>query len=486
VKRAAAKTATLAACVVTIAGCAVGPNYQRPDVAVPETTRGQFAAAEAASLADLPWWDVFTDPQLRRLLDEAIAANHDLKAAASRVEQARNLVAVARSDMFPQLGYTGDAARQRTVSPLPPGDTGAQFNSFLASFNLAWELDVWGRIRRSTEAARADLMAAEYARRAVLLTLISDVAQNYFDLLQLDRSLEITKQTATTFRDTADLFDRRYQGGIGTLLEVSRVRALLAEAEAAIPLIETNIVVRENQLSILLGRLPGDIDRGIALEVQPAVPDVPVGIPSDLLVRRPDVLHAEQEVVAANADVGIAVASFFPRLGLSSLYGGQSSELESIVKGSANVWAVAGTFTGPIFQGGRLTANRRAALARREETIDLYRQIVLEAFAEVSGALVEHEKLKGIEAKRQEAVEQLQISVSLSLQRYRDGISSYLEVLEAQQELFPAQLELARTQRNRLVAIVSLYRALGGGWNSPESVPAVAPDAAASTDSAKG
>ena len=444
-----------------VAGCAIGPNYRRPRVAVPEATRGEHGPREAASLADLPWWAVFKDSALQTLVTEAIRESHDLRAAVARVEEARQQVAIARADLFPQVSYEGEAARQRAFIP---GASNATFNSFLGTFNLAWEIDVWGRIRRATEAARADYLGAEAARRGVLLTLVSDVAQAYFELIELDRELEITQGTTLTFQDTLDLFRRRYAGGIGTLLEVSRAEAALTQARAGIPELERQIVAKENQLSLLLGRTPGYIERAAAV-AQPAVPDVPVGLPSQLLERRPDVQQAEQAVVAANADVGVALANFFPRLGLTSLYGGQSSELENVVKSAGNVWAVAGSLAGPIFQGGRLLASYRGTSAAWDEAVERYQQTTLQAFGEVSDALVSHEKLKGVSVDREETVKALQTSVALSLQRYNDGIANYFEVLEAEQQLFPAELDFARTQRDQRVAVVALYRALGGGWD---------------------
>lgn len=457
----------LAVALLLLAACALGPRYRRPPLATPETTRGEHAPPGAASLADSPWWAVFRDPVLQALVDEAIVGSHDLRAAVARVEQARNQVIIARADMFPQVSYEGEAARQRTAIPTGGGVPNATFNSFLGTFNLAWEIDIWGRIRRATEAARAEYLAARAVRRGVLLTLVSDVAQAYFELLELDRELEITTGTTITFQDTNDLFRRRYVGGIGTLLEVSRAQAALTQARAGIPELERQIVAKENQLSTLLGRTPGDIRRGSPLDGVLPIPEVPVGLPSQLLERRPDIQQAEQALVAANAEVGVALASFFPRLGLTALYGGQSSELENVVKSAGNVWAVAGSLAGPIFQGGRLVANYRVSSAAWDEAVERYQQATLQAFAEVSNALVAQQKLKAVYADRNETVKALQTSVALSLQRYNDGIASYFEVLEAEQQLFPAELDLARTQRDELVTIVSLYRALGGGWAVP-------------------
>jgi len=457
--RALALPALGMAAALLLSGCALGPDYKRPALIVPDITRGQTDAVDAASLADLGWWEVFQDPKLNALLAEALATNHDLKAAAARVEQARQLIVVARADMLPQLGYDAGAARARSQAGLyNPA------SNFLATLNLAWELDLWGRIRRSTEAAKADFYAAEDVRRGVLLTLVSDVATGYFDLLDLYIELEITRQTADAFASTLDLFNRRYEGGIGTLLEVSRARAALTETEAVIPELERLIAIKENQLSVLLGRPPGPVVCEKQLDGQVLPPTIPVGLPSQLLERRPDLLASEQVVVAANAEVGIALASFFPRIGLTTLYGGQSADLENIVKNSGNVWAVGGSLSGPLFQSGRLIANYRASNAKLDEAVERYQQAVLRAFAEVASLLVTQEKLKGVRAKREETVIQLQTSVSLSLQRYTDGIASYFEVLEAQQQFFPAAITLVRTQRDQLVTMVALYRALGGGW----------------------
>ena len=448
-----------------LTACALGPRYRRPAVPTPETTRGEHGPGDAASLADSPWWAIFGDPPLQALIEEALRGSHDLRAAAARVEQARNQIAIARADLFPQVSYQGQAVRERTFVPGVRGSPGnVTFDSFLGTFNLAWEIDVWGRIRRATESARADYLAAEAARRGVLLTLVSDVAQAYFELLELDRELEITHSTTITFQDTVNLFRRRYVGGIGTLLEVSRATAALTQARAGIPELERQIVVKENQLSTLLGRPPSDIAHGALPEGESPAPETPVGLPSQLLERRPDIQQAEQALVAANADVGVAVANFFPRLGLTSLYGGQSSELENLVKSAGNVWAIGGSLAGPLFQGGRLLASYRASSAAWEEAVERYEQATLQAFAEVSNALVARQKLKGVHAERAETVTALQTSVALSLQRYNDGIANYFEVLEAEQQLFPAELDLARTQRDELVAVVTLYRALGGGW----------------------
>ena len=447
---------------VLVAGCAVGPNYHRPRIDAPVVTRGQVRPAEAASLADLPWWAIFDDPVLQQLVAEAIRENYDLKTAIARIEQAHQLIGVARADLLPQIEYQGEAARQRTfLFPLP----NQSFNTFLGTFNLAWEIDVWGRIRRATESARADYLGAQAFRRGVLLTLVSDVAQAYFELLELDRELEIARLTTQTFEHTLELFRRQYKGGVGTRLEVSRGTAAVAQAAAAIPDTERAIVAKENQLSVLLGRNPGPISRGAPLAAQRTPPDVPAGLPAQLLERRPDIVQAEEAIVAANANVGVAVGNFFPRIGLTTLYGGQSSEIENVVKHAGNVWALAGSLTGPIFQGGRLLSNYRASKAAWDETVQHYATTTLNAFAEVSNALVSQEKLKAIRAEKERQAAALQEAVDISLEAYTVGSSTYFEVLEAQQQLFPAQNELARATRDQLTVVVLLYRALGGGWN---------------------
>jgi len=448
--------------VVLVAGCAVGPNYRRPEIDAPSVTRGQIEPAEAESLADLPWWDVFEDPVLQRLVTEAIEQNHDLKTAIARVEQARQLVGVARADLLPQIGYQGGAARGRVFIP---GSSNQTLNTFLGAFNLAWEIDIWGRIRRATESAQADYLGAEDFRRGVLLTLVANVAQAYFELLELDRDLEIARLTTKSYQGIVGIFTDRYKGDVGTLLDVSRGEASLAGAAAVIPLTEAQIVAKENQLSVLLGRNPYDVPRGRVLAAQVMPPRIPAGLPAQLLERRPDVLQAEQAVVAANANVGVAVGNFFPRIGLTGLYGGQSSEIESIVRGTGNIWAIAGSLAGPIFQGGRLLASYRATKAAWDQAVQQYEQAALNAFAEVSSALVTQHKLKGVRREKDRQVKALVQSVDLALDRYNEGIASYFEVLEAQQELFAAQLEQARTERDQLVAVVLLYSALGGGWN---------------------
>ncbi len=446
-----------------LAGCVIGPNYERPEVADPAEYRGQVGPAEAASLADLPWWDIFSDPALQDLIGEALESNYDLRQAASRIMQAQALVGATRSEFFPQIDYGGGASRQKSALTSDP-DAKSKFNVFFGVFKLAWEIDVWGRIRRGNEAARAQMLASEDFRRGVLLTLVSQVAQAYFELLEIDRQLQISRDSAQAFQETLDLFTRRFEGGVGSRLQTTRAEAALAQAAATIPDLESRIVAKENQLSILLGRAPGAIPRGVALVEQTLPPATPAGLPSALLERRPDVRQAEQSVVAANALIGISIANFFPRIGLTGLYGGASTELSDLVKGGAEIWQYAAELTGPLFRGGFLLEQYRSRVAEWEEVKLGYEQTVITALAEVSDALTFQEKLVERRAQRGRAVAALSEALRLSLVRYKQGLAGYFEVLDAQQQLFPAEQALARTVRAQLSAVVQLYRTLGGGW----------------------
>jgi multidrug efflux system outer membrane protein len=432
---------------------------------MPAEHRGDIGPAEAASIADLPWWEVFGDPVLQQLIEAALQNNYDLETAVQRVEQARALVGVARAPLFPQLGYEGAASRGKAFVF---GGANPTFNNFLGAFNFAWELDVWGRIRRATEAAQATLLATEEFRRGVMLSLVSDVAQAYFALLELDLELAIARDTVVSFRDTVDLFRFRFEGGVGNKLEVDRAVAALEDTVATIPDLERQIVAVENAISVLIGRTPEPIPRGARLVEQKAPPVAPPGLPSQLLERRPDVIQAEDNLVSANAQVGVAIANFFPRIGLTSLYGGQSDELENLVKSQGNIWNIAASIAGPIFTGGQNYEIYLAQVAVFEQSKAQYFQSILRALEEVSNVLTSQEKLNEIRAARERQVAALQESVRLSLLRYDQGLANYYEVLEAQQELFPAQNLLARAIRDQLNVVVQLYRALGGGWNVPD------------------
>ena len=463
------QTRIIVAIVATalLGGCALGPNYNRPAVANPEAFRGQ-ATAEAASLADAPWWEAFQDPTLKALIQEALRNNYDAAIAAARVQEARANVSVARSDLFPSLDYGARAGRARL--PLGglnvPGGTDHKTDDFFSgTMTMSWELDIWGRVRRSNEAARAQLLATEDARRGVWLTLVSDLAQAYFQLLALDVQLQVAENSTQAYQGTYDLFLDRFNVGVASKLETARALGALGNAQATIPQLQSAIAARENQMSILLGRTPGPIPRGQPMYAQqPVAPTVPAGLPSALLERRPDLRQAEQQFVAANARVGVAKAEFFPKLSLTALFGASSPELSALTGGGATVWAVAGMLSGPLFNYGRTTGNYQASIAQWEQARLQYEQAVLGALREVSDALTALGKLSDAETGQTTAARGLEDAVMHATDRYRQGLASYYEVLEAQQQLYPAQNTLAQIRASRLVAYVQLYKALGGGW----------------------
>jgi multidrug efflux system outer membrane protein len=449
-------------CAVSVAGCAVGPEYKRPEVTPVQQFRSQVGPSESSSLADLPWWQVFNDPALQELITQALSQNYDLQTAAARVEQARAQVAVARADLYPQVGYDGIAARQKSFFPQNVGGN-QTYNIFGAIINAAWEPDLFGRIRHSTDAARAGLFAQEDVRRGVMLSLVTDVAIGYFALIELDRQLAIAHESQQAYKQTLDLFTQRFQAGRDSKLGVVRAQAAYDDSTARIASLDRAITQQENALSVLVGSYPQAIQRRIPLADQ-SMPATPVGLTTDVLQRRPDILQAEQAMVGANAQIGIAVANYFPRVGISALFGGQAEHLEDIVKSSFSVWSIGATITGPIFQGGRLKAAYQAQQAFWDETVVQYKKTVLTAFQETSDALVAQQTLQTERTALQSQVEALKEAVDLALTRYEGGRATYFEVLEAQQLLFPSEDALAQNQRDQLVAVVDLYKALGGGW----------------------
>ena len=451
---------------VALAGCTIGPDYKRPAVAEPPVFRGQ-ETAEAVSFADAPWWEVFQDSILKGLIQEALRNNYDVGVAAARVQEARANVGVARSDYFPSLDYSVGAGRSKVgpgILGAPGGPVPNATNFFSASTIMSWELDIWGRIRRSNEAARATLLGTEDARRAVWLTLVSDLAQAYFELLALDVRLQIARDSAAAYQRTYDLFLDRLTLGAASKLQTSRALGALGDAQANIPQLESDIVAKENQISVLLGKVPGPIARGKPMYEQIVVPSVPAGLPSTLLERRPDLRQAEQALVSANARIGVAKADFFPRLSLTALLGTASPEVSALTSGSSTIWAVAGALSGPLLNAGRTLGNYRAAVAQSEQARLQFEQTVLLALREVSDTLTRLVRLSTAETAQEVAVKALGEAVEHALDRYGQGLASYFEVLEAQQQLYPAQNALAQIRQNRLLAYAQLYRALGGGW----------------------
>jgi multidrug efflux system outer membrane protein len=459
--------ASVLASALLLSSCAVGPNYQRVKVNSPAEFRGAEGAAQQASFADLPWWEAFKDEELKALIKTALANNYDLAIAVSRVEQARQIAAQARAQYFPFVNYSVGASdgKNEFLGSFAPNGVGKTQGAFFAAASAAWEPDIWGRIRRLNESARAQYLSTEEARRGVMLTLTADVAEAYFQLLGLELQLEIAKETTTSFTNTYNLFMQRYEGGVASKLDTSRADAAQAAAAATVPEYERQIALQEDQISVLLGQNPSSIRHTAKLLSQVVPPEIPVGLPSALLERRPDVLSAEQQVRAANAQIGVATANFFPQLGLTALVGQASQPLSDITSGRGNVWSVAGNFAGPIFQGGLLRAQKRQAVASWEQSKLQYEQAALNAFTDVANALISRQKYEAIRSEQARSVASYQEAVEVALERYQAGKASYFEVLDAQIQLYPEETALAQTETNRRVVIVQLYLALGGGWN---------------------
>jgi multidrug efflux system outer membrane protein len=448
---------------VLIAGCTVGPEYKQPPVQVPQTFRDQIGPADAASIADLPWWSIFNDPPLQALVTEGLHNNYDLQIAVSRIEQARDIVAQAQSQGAPQIGYNLGAAGQENIVAGANSAVSATYGTFGGVLNAAWEFDIWGRIKRSTEAAEANLLGQEDVRRGVMLTLVTDIAAGYFRLIELDRELAIAQDSVTSFDKSLDLFTDRYKAGKDSDLPVQRSQALYQAAQANVATLHRLIHQQENALCVLVGRDPGPIERG-RLVTEQTMPPAPVGETTALLKRRPDILAAEQTMVNANAEIGVALANFYPKIGLSALVGGDGVTFGSGVQGFG-VWGLALSAAGPIFTGGRLQAEYHQRQAFWDETVAEYRKTILTAFQETSDALIAEQTLVGQRQKQEAQIAALQQSLNIARLRYDNGRASYFEILEAQQQLYPAEYELAQTQRDQLLAVVSLYKAVGGGWN---------------------
>ena len=454
--------------VSLLSACAVGPNYERPAVTVPEKFRSAPAEEISrklpmdASIVDRPWWEIFDDPALKALIDEALRNNYDVRVATWRVEEFRARAGIVRSQFFPQVQYQGGWSRSRQSEFVQPGSSPVNLQD--VNLGLSWEIDLWGRIRRLSEAGLAEYLSTEEARRAVLLSVVSEVAQGYFELLEFDQRLAIARRTTDAFQGTYDLFSHQLEGGIASQLEVSRAEAALKAASASIPDLERQIVAQENLICLLLGRDPGPIPRGAILTEQTLPPKVPPGLPSALLERRPDVGQAEELLVSANAQVGAALADFFPKIGLTGAFGGVSPGLSELFQ-AGKAWSIAAGLAGPIFQGGRLKNQYHANVAIFEEAKARYESVVTRAFGEVSTALSSYQKLASAEVEQARSVAAYQDAVRLANIRYSGGLSSYVEVLDAEQQLFPAENTLAATRLARLEALVALYKSLGGGWS---------------------
>lgn len=469
---AAQRGLTIVALTTLLTGCMVGPDYRRPPTGPPAQYR--FAPGEArdpASIADIAWFDLFQDDALRELIQTALVQNYDVQIAAARILQARAQVGIVRSEMFPTISGGGslqkDRVAQNATSGVPPG-ANPELSFGALSLDMTWEIDVWGRIRRLTESARAELFSNEETRRAVLITMIAEVSTAYFRLRALDLQLEISRRTIHAREQGLQLTRTQRDLGAATGLDVAQAEDLLYTARATIRDIERQIAQTEDALSLLAGRNPGDISRGRTLDetAQSLPPVIPAGLPSALIERRPDVRAAEQSLVAANANIGAAKAQYFPQISLTGLLGIQSDTLGDLFKKSAFVYNLAGTAAVPIFTAGRISSRVRLAEGQTQEALATYQRAVRTAFTEVSDSLIDIVKRREQRAEQESLVDARERAVRLSQLRYRGGLDSYLQVLDADTRLFDAQLQLADLKRDELTAIVQLYRALGGGWPS--------------------
>jgi multidrug efflux system outer membrane protein len=451
--------------VLFLAGCTVGPKYKRPPVTVPDVYRSATVEAEkqqAVPLGDEKWWSVFQDEKLQELIRIALAENYDVRIAAARVLQAQAVVGIRRADQLPTISASSAAINERfpRTKNLPVTETSA--NSI--SMSMAWELDFWGKFRRATEAARADLLATEWGRRAVITSLVRDVATAYFQLRELDLEMEISKRALASRQESLRLVKIRAAGGVTSMLDVRQSEQLVYEAAGSIPDLERRIEQQENQISILIGRNPGPIGRGKPLVDNVFPPNVPVGLPSTLLERRADIQAAEHTLVAANAQIGVAKAAYFPQITLTATGGFQSSALTSLFTGPAGLWNFGGQLTQPIFTGGRIRSGVKLAEAQKEEAVLAYQRSIQEAFREVSDALIAYRKNQEFREQQLLLTRSAEDATALSQSRYQGGVTSYLEVLDSDTRYLSAQLTLAQAELNERLSIVQLYGALGGGW----------------------
>lgn len=454
------------ACLVVglLSGCTMGPNYLRPNIDAPQNWRVTYP--DAIAMADTAWWKNFHDPVLDKLIQTALEENKDLKIATLRIQEYSAKLQITKSGYYPQIGY-GVSKSQDKMSlnrPVPLPNNAERINmNYIGSINANWELDFWGRISRATEAARANLLSAEEGRRSVILTLVSGVVTNYIDLLATDAELKIATQTVASRKESLRIFELRNKGGAASDLELAMIRSSYDEAVATIPGIERRIALLEDSLSILLGKNPGPIARNLALEAL-TLPSVPQGIPSELLSRRPDIVQKEQGLIAANANIGIAKAEYFPVISLTGLYGYASTQLSDFLNSASNLWSVGGQGIGPIFTGGRIAGDVGQAEAVQQEALIDYLRTIQEAFREVNDSLISNQKYREELELRRRLVSDLKEYVRLAIKRYDDGYSSYLEVLYAERNLFIAENVLAQTQHDLDVSLVNIYMTMGGGW----------------------
>jgi multidrug efflux system outer membrane protein len=460
------KCLALLCAALALSGCTMGPNYRRPTVAVPPTYRGLAphgtAQTKTATLGDQKWWDIFQDEQLRTLIHTALQQNYDLRIAVSRILEAKAQLGITRADQFPTASAGTGIADVRTAQSkfLPAFET----STGQATLDAAWDLDFWGKFRRATEAARANLLASEWARQEVVSALVANVASAYFQLRALDLELEISRRTLDSRQGSLRLTEVLANGGATSLLDVRQAEQLVFTAGAEIPALEQQIEQQENFLSILLGQNPGEITRGQTLAEQRQPPQVPPGLPSSLLERRPDIRQAEEQLIAANAEIGVARAAYFPDISLNASGGFQSSALTNLFSGPAGAWSFAASLAQPIFTGGRLRSGVRLAEAQQQSAELSYQQSIQGAFRSVSDALVAYRKTREFRVQQELLFQSAQDAARLSHMRYQGGATGYLEVLTNETNSFGAELGLAQARLNELLALVQLYEALGGGW----------------------
>jgi len=446
-------------------GCTVGPNYKRPKTDVPDGYRAaapDLAKPDTASLGDEKWWEVFQDEQLQQMIRTALTQNYDVRIAAERILEAQAQLGITRSRQFPSISAGAAASEQRTPaqSVLPAITT----NTEQISGSASWELDFWGKFRRGTEASRASLVASEWARQEVISTLVSNLASAYFQLRELDMELEISQRTLTSRQDSLRLTRVLAEGGATSMLDVRQAEQLVFTAAEQVPDLERRIQQQENFISTLMGRNPGPVDRGRALTDQPHAPEVPAGLPSALLERRPDIRQAEQQLIAFNAQIGVAKAAYFPQITLTGSGGTQSTALTNLFSGPSGFFTIAGALSQPIFAGGRIKSGVRLAEAQQREAALTYQQTIQQAFRDVSDSLIAYRKDQEFRKQQELLTVSAQDAAHLSDLRYKGGATSYLEVLTNETNYFTAELNLAQAHLRELDALVQLYRALGGGW----------------------
>ncbi len=485
------RIASLFVLIFILSACAVGPDYERPDVDTPDAWH--YSPERVSNTANIRWWRQFNDPVLDELVATALQENKDVRIAAARVEEFIGRLRTTRSGLFPQFGYDLQGDRQQNTEsgsiPIPPGVSGIN-ESYSAVINARWEIDLWGKLRRASEAARADLLASEEARRTVILTLVSAVATTYVNLRDADKQLEIAKQTLESRSKSLHIFELRYEGGVVSELEVAQVRSEYEQAAASVPVQERQIAQTENALSILLGQNPGPIPRGKRIE-KLVLPPVPEALPSSLLEQRPDLRQAEQVLVAANARIGVAKARYFPSISLTGFFGSASAELSDLFSDPATTWNFGGSITGPIFTAGAISGEVQTATAQQQQALLGYQRTIQQAFREVEDALVGHQKSRDRLAAQRRRVSALSDYARLARLRYDSGYTSWLEVLDAERSLFAAQLLYSQNQADVYNTLVDIYKGIGGGWvveaekiAAPPIDPAVEPVPSA-TDSAQ-